>query len=456
MSDHSFQRERLEELLFASANETFSEDEREELNAMLRGSAAARSLAVQFLSLDAALAESLGANEAAILYVKYNCTAENEKRSQNVLRFPLRQKAWLAAVAVVVILCGWLSWRIVSSNPDSVVEAVSFVQHASRATALEVGVGFKPGDWIRFEKGRVAVRFESGAKLAVEGPADFQIVSNNGARMTRGRATIRVPGKIKGFMLDTPAERIVDLGTSFGVNIEQNGATSIAVFEGSVELRGRQHGSGPQYLSAGESVRVDGDFVAPSEIPYDVNDYLPTWQTSFGVEAIEGAMRVAEPSERAMPGKVVDRSRLLIFPERESVQLPAGFVVSATEPGEYRFPFGLKQLVALQSPMVVDSYLVQFNPGQSVTAESPHRFSGTLKFDRPVVGLMFRALMLDESDAMLGLPAADFGDIFRRGINASDEVSLSIDRRTLTVSFDVINGVDQIRVLVASNPSAPF
>ncbi len=274
--------------------------------------------------------------------------------------------------------------------------------------------------------------------------------------MTRGRATIRVPGKIKGFMLDTPAERIVDLGTSFGVNIEQNGATSIAVFEGSVELRGRQHGSGPQHLSAGESVRVDGNLVAPSDIPYDVSDYLPTWQTSFGVEAIEGAMRVAEPSERAMPGMAVDRNRLLIFPERESVQLPSGFVVNATEPGEYRFPNGLKQLVALQSPMVVDSYLIQFNPGQSVTAESPHRFSGTLKFDRPVVGLLFRALMLDESDAMLGLPAADFGDIFRRGINASDEVSLSIDRRTLTVSFDVINGVDQIRVVVASTPSAPY
>lgn len=50
----------------------------------------------------------------------------------------------------------------------------------------------------------MAVKLESGAKLAVEGPAEFRIVSNNGARMVRGRATIRVPGKIKGFTLDTP------------------------------------------------------------------------------------------------------------------------------------------------------------------------------------------------------------------------------------------------------------
>ncbi len=156
-----------------------------------------------------------------------------------------------------------------------------------------------------------------------------------------------------------------------------------------------------------------------------------------------------------MPGKVVDSDRLLIFPERESVQLPAGFVMSATEPGAYHFPKGLKQQVALHAPVTVDSYMVQFNPGQSLTPESPRRFSGTLKFDRPVVGLLFRKAMLDESDALLGLPAADFGGVFRRGINADDEVSLSADRRTLTVAFDVLNGVDQIRVLVESDPSVP-
>lgn len=451
MSDLSFQRDRLEEFLFASANESFSVEERDELNALLLGSAAARSFAVRFLSLDAVLAESLGAGEAAIHYAE-----KNEKRSARVLRFPVRQKAWLAAAAAVVLIGVWVqSRRMGPEDQAAVIEPVGFVQSATRTTAFKSGDVFRPGDWVRFEHGRVALKFESGAKLAVEGPADFQIVSNNGARMIRGRATIRVPGKIKGFTLDTPAEQIVDLGTSFGVQVEQDGATSIAVFEGSVELRGRHHAPVPQQLLAGQAVWVEKHSDAPSEIPYEVSDYIPTWQTSFGVEAVEGAIRIAEPIERAMPGKVVDGERLLIFPERESVQLPLGFVVSATEPGAYHIPKGLKQQVALPAPVMVDSYLVQFNPGQSLTPESPRRFSGTLKFDRPVVGLLFRAAMLDESDAMLGLPAADFGGVFRRGINASDEVSLSADRRTLTVSFDVLDGVDQIRVLVASNPSNP-
>lgn len=335
------------------------------------------------------------------------------------------------------------------------IAPAGFVQSAVRTAAFKSGDKFQPGDWVRFDDGRVVVRFESGAKLAVEGPAHFQIVSNNAARMIKGRATIRVPGKIKGFTLDTPAEQIVDLGTTFGVNVANDGATSIAVFEGEVELRGQQHDSGPQQLSAGKSVRVDRNSDAPSEIPYEMGDYLQTWQTSFGVEAIEGAMRIAAPNERAIPGTAVDRERLLIFPERESVHLPAGFVVSATEPDAYHIPKGLKQQVVLSLPVMVDSFLVQFNPGESLTSESPRQFSGTLKFDRVVVGLLFRATMLDESDAILGLPSADFGGVYRRGINAGDEVSLDADRRTLTVSFDVLNGVDQIRVLVASNPFNP-
>lgn len=72
MSDPSFQRDRLEELLFASAHESFSVEERDELNVLLLGSAAARSYAVQFLSLDAVLAESLGTGEAALRYAAKN------------------------------------------------------------------------------------------------------------------------------------------------------------------------------------------------------------------------------------------------------------------------------------------------------------------------------------------------------------------------------------------------
>ncbi len=54
---------RLEELLFSSGCEPFSEAERAELNALLRDNSEARIFAAQFLSIDALLAESLATHE---------------------------------------------------------------------------------------------------------------------------------------------------------------------------------------------------------------------------------------------------------------------------------------------------------------------------------------------------------------------------------------------------------
>ena len=78
-------------------------------------------------------------------------------------------------------------------------------------------------------------------------------------------------------------------------------------------------------------------------------------------------------------------------------------------------------------------------------------FQGELHFDRPIVALILQKDLLDSSDAQLALPETDFRDIFRRGINDADVVTLSPDRRVLRVALNVKNGVDQIRVLVATD-----
>ena len=79
------------------------------------------------------------------------------------------------------------------------------------------------------------------------------------------------------------------------------------------------------------------------------------------------------------------------------------------------------------------------------------KFQGELHFDRPIVALILQKGLLDSSDAHLALPATDFRNIFRRGINDADVVTLSPDRRVLRVALNVKNGVDQIRVLVATD-----
>lgn len=134
--------------------------------------------------------------------------------------------------------------------------------------------------------------------------------------------------------------------------------------------------------------------------------------------------------------------------ERENALLESGYVVDGLEPDTYRRPFR-KNTVKLTKDVRVDSFLLQYNPVHTHESRN-QKFQGELHFDRPIVALILHKDLLDSSDAQLTLPETDFRNIFRRGINDADVVTLSPDRRVLHVALDVKNGVDQIRVLVAS------
>ena len=99
----------------------------------------------------------------------------------------------------------------------------------------------------------------------------------------------------------------------------------------------------------------------------------------------------------------------------------------------------------------VDSFLLQYNPVRNDDDSKNQKFQGELHFDRPIVALILQKELLDSSDTKLALPGTDFHNIFRRGINDVDLVTLSPDRRVLRVALNVKNGVDQIRVLVAAD-----
>ncbi len=72
------------------------------------------------------------------------------------------------------------------------------------------------------------------------------------ARVLRGKVTVDCSAGGKGFILDTPVTRVVDVSTQFGVEARADGATDVLVIQGKVEL-GAQHAG----LEQGEAVRVD-------------------------------------------------------------------------------------------------------------------------------------------------------------------------------------------------------
>jgi hypothetical protein len=106
----------------------------------------------------------------------------------------------------------------------------------------------------------------------------------------------------------------------------------------------------------------------------------------------------------------------------------------------------------------VDSYFLHSDPVSLVA-----NFFGTVTFDREILGVILLAPRLNESDSVLGAPGTAYptGEL-ARGVEESstelDAVTLSADRRTLTVALRTLGKADQLRVVTASSlvvPAAP-
>ena len=122
------------------------------------------------------------------------------------------------------------------------------------------------GDRLHLRGGSAELTFDTGAQLTVFGPADIEITSATSIRCLRGRVTTLVDKRGRGFSIETPGAKVVDLGTQFGLSISDEGETEVVVFQGAVDLsNSRQAASGEaasRRMQQGEAllVRNSGEF----------------------------------------------------------------------------------------------------------------------------------------------------------------------------------------------------
>ena len=170
-------------------------------------------------------------------------------------------------------------------------------------------------------------------------------------------------------------------------------------------------------------------------------------------------MKFVSPGPDFVPGKYEDSGHILVFPERSHVLLNSDLEVDVTEPGQYtRVRRRDKEPIA--AGQMVRSYLLQFNPIGEFTRQEVDgaRVIGQITFDRRILGLIGKTALLTGTDRQLGHPLGNYGDT-RRGIEPTrpddlpdsgrDSVTLSRDRRTLSLDLSASSAVDQIRVVVA-------
>ncbi|MGD9634378.1 MAG: FecR domain-containing protein [Pirellulales bacterium] len=141
-------------------------------------------------------------------------------------------------------------------GPTSVARATAVVncEWFDRNSELKFGDQLSPGQRVRLKQGLLQLTFGTGAKVVVEGPADFVATTSTEAILTEGKIAAAVPRFARGYTILTPTAEIVDLGTEFGVNVDGQGTSEVHVFDGDVVARPRENG-----LARGELLHAQRD-----------------------------------------------------------------------------------------------------------------------------------------------------------------------------------------------------
>lgn len=202
-----------------------------------------------------------------------------------LLQFPA---TWLGIAAAIAISLS--AYLLLNPNHE---ESTSFAfmekTHAARWASGDLptsdGARLSHGR-LRLVEGLATLRFDSGAKVILEAPAEIELVDAMNCILIHGTTVADIPDTAIGFRIETPSANVVDYGTRFAVNVDPaTGATNTQVFEGLVEVE--HPGSGELVkLKTGERNFTAGDRVgeasaAPDEgvwaHPFRPAKYGPGW-----------------------------------------------------------------------------------------------------------------------------------------------------------------------------------
>lgn len=212
-----------------------------QLEAALRSDPEFRALFLEYLNLDNALTA-----ETAIL-------AEAKITRFRQPMKPASTQRWLAVAAVLVTTLLAALWLLVPQTTN-----VAVLRRAVGAKWEGPGVASQQQlspQWIKLASGVAQIDFNRGARVVLEGPAEFQLVSDNEGVLRRGKLRAFVPQSAHGFTVRGNGFTVVDHGTEFGVIADAN--PEVHVFTGKVAVSGQSE----RALVQDEAVRISANGV---------------------------------------------------------------------------------------------------------------------------------------------------------------------------------------------------
>lgn len=146
--------------------------------------------------------------------------------------------AAISCAAALLSLLLFIQFTGSASGPEVAILADTvnarwgqMVSPASKGDRLSVH-----GNPMFLQEGIVELLFDNDARVVIEAPAEFQILAEDRIGLQFGKLYATVPQEAIGFSVYTENAKIVDLGTEFGVQVDQEATTELHVIKGRINL----------------------------------------------------------------------------------------------------------------------------------------------------------------------------------------------------------------------------
>ena len=458
-----YDKQKLRELASAVMDATADDAQQRELSELLRRSPEARDEYLALVDLHAILATELAtpSPQQASPPGSPRPPQSSKSQSSGSHRRSLRVAGIVALAACLLLAVSLFLARDRDIQPPGgggvAVESRQFVTVAQVAGAVWDSDAFDVGNrfgrtTMQLKSGFVRLEFDSGVEVTLEGPAEFELVDSATAELKHGLLTATVPAGAEGFTVNTPTAEVIDLGTSFGIDLRDGGTSNVSVFDGEVEVAVRD-GVDKRLLTEGESVRVGSDYEF-QDLDFDPQPFEKLWPIASGIVGSTETIRFVPPWPRQIRFVASDND-IFVAPEGHSVELSSELKVNLSEPGDYASVHELTPM-AVQPGQRIRSYILHYAPKTQLGPRRARQVTGSITFDRPVLGAIVSHEELLASSRRFGRRSAGEGN-FRRELNLTgdgvgDRITLSEDRKTITLELIAPGRTsDLVRVIVDSH-----
>jgi len=368
-----------------------------------------------------------------------------------------------AAAAIITICLVPLAWFVLRApapghqpGPTQPVVAQAFILNSKGHPGPRKMI--RSGQTVTLEKAGVIMqmKFDNGAVVAIESPATFTIESGTCMRLLTGKLNAWCPETAHGFQVKTNDTLLTDLGTSFGVEATKDGLSDFMVIEGSINLR-----KGRQAVNLVEGNAVTTNSSTGLEIlTFEPSRFGKTWALTSGIIATTGAVVPAKPDTPERLARLRNDKEVMVVPEAQGIPFDSPIKAEITDPGHLQImntSISAKNLKP-NPQLLLYSYLLRVDPKSDLKPPNPIHFEGSVTFDKDVIAIICRRETLSATDQRFtnGKWPKTSNRFYNnlRGLEGfieetSDEVTLSKDRRTVTISFNTAHSTDDIRVITA-------